>query len=110
MKTPGFWLVVVGFSTYMFADLSVFRTYVANIRAKGFDALTAAGCASIFGIVSVAAKLIYGYLTDKISIKNCMIIGWCCLIGCCLMSLVLSAESSMAMLYAFVGLLAPPCS
>lgn len=106
MKTPGFWLVVVGFTTYMFADLSVFRTYVANIQAKGFDALTAAGCASIFGIVSVAAKLIYGYLTDKSSIKNCMIIGWCCLIGYCLMSLVLSAESSMAMLYAFVGLLA----
>lgn len=106
MKTAGFWLVVVGFATYMFADLSVFRTYVANIQAKGFDALTAAGCASVFGIVCVAAKLIYGYLTDKISIKACMIVGWCCLIGCCLISLPLNANSSTPMLYAFVALLA----
>lgn len=106
MRTAGFWLVVIGFLTYMFADLSLFRTYVAHIQSKGFDPLTAAGCASFFGLISIAAKLIYGYLSDKIPIKICTVIGWGCLIACCLAGLNISAGTSSTFLYVFVGLLA----
>ncbi|MBF7097674.1 MFS transporter [Alkalibacter mobilis] len=104
IKTSGFWIVTIGFAVYMFADLSMFQTYNANIQSRGFDPILAAGVVSVFGLSQIPAKIIFGFLTDKISIKIATLFGLACLVAAALLTTTFTSSTSVSVLYLFAVL------
>ena len=106
VKTSGFWLVSIGFIAYMFADLAIFQTYNANIQSVGFDPILAASVVGICGLAQIPAKILYGFITDKISIKASTVIGFGFLIAAALLTVTFTPQTSKGILYLFAVLFA----
>ena len=106
VKTSGFWLVTIGFTVYMIGDLSIYQTYNANLQSIGFDPLIAAGVVSMVGLSSIPAKILYGFITDKISIKTASALGFLCLACAALLTTQLTSSSSKVLLVLFAVLMA----
>ncbi len=75
LKTSAFWLMVIGFSTFGFANGHTFQNQVPNLQDVGFSAVEASFVLQIVGIGSAIGKFSFGWLCDYIRPKYMLIIG-----------------------------------
>ena len=104
-KTGSFWLVAFGLGAFNICSLGIVQTWNASFQSLGLDAVTVAFAASVYGIACIPAKLIYGTLTDRISLKTVTVIGFGIFT---LASVVLGMQkqANVTMLYVFAVLFA----
>jgi len=75
MKTPAFWLMLVAFFTFNFANQSNFQNHAPHLQDIGFSAAVAASAISFVGIGSAFGKFGLGWLCDFIPPKYILVLG-----------------------------------
>jgi len=68
--------VVISISCFTLGSLGIVQTWNASFQSPGLDAVTVAFAVSLYGIACIPAKLIFGAMTDKLSLKSVTVIGF----------------------------------
>jgi len=104
-KTKSFWLLAFGLGAFNICSLGIVQTWNASFQSLGVNAVQVAFAASLYGIACIPAKMLYGTLTDRISLKTVTVIGFGIFT---LASVVLGIQrnASITMLYVFAVLFA----
>lgn len=75
-KTRSFWFMAFGLGVFTICSLGIVQTWNASFQSLGINAVTVAFAVSIYGIACIPAKLFFGAMTDKMSLKSVTIIGF----------------------------------
>ena len=75
-KTKSFWLLAFGLGFFTLASLGILQTWNAAFQSRGFDAVTVGFAVSVYGIISVPVKLIFGAVADRLKLRDITIIGF----------------------------------
>lgn len=95
MRSRNFWLIALAFSLQAFTSLGVVQTYNASLQSVGFSAVAVAGVASLLSAVSIISRLVYGRLSDKLSLSVITIIPFAlAVIGDVLLALTQSSDNT----------------
>jgi len=70
MKTPAYWLLVAAHSVHGLAASGINIHLIPFLTDIGIDPLRAAGMMAIMVTASIPSRLIFGYLTDRVSKKQ----------------------------------------
>lgn len=99
-KTKSFWFMAFGLGAFTICSLGIVQTWNAAFQSLGMDAVTVAFAVSLYGVACIPAKLIFGAMTDKMSLKSVTIIGFGLFIVAAAM-LGLLKTGNVVLLYAF---------
>ena len=78
IRSPSFWLIVMAFNLGSLSISAVTLHQFNYITDKGFSAATAATVVSVYAFLAIVAKLIYGFVSEKVHIRYLTII---CMVG-----------------------------
>ena len=101
MRTWQFWMVAIIYLCFGLVQLTVMVHVVPYATGLGISAIAAAGILSVIGGVSLAARIIIGYIADHLNTKISIVI---CLAMMTTSSLVLLFSDSLWKLYLFAVL------
>lgn len=101
MKTPAFWLIIIGFGVFNIASLGVIQTYNAHFQNVGYTPVLAAISASTYGFAGIFTRIGWGRVADKVNHKIATIIGSAIFIGSIIFLSFVTDASSNIPLYVF---------
>ncbi len=78
IRTPRFWLLVAMMYLSSVATQTVFVHQVAFLVDGGYDKMLAASIVGLIGILSVGAKISWGWLSDRLGRELTWSAGLCC--------------------------------
>ncbi len=78
IRSPTFWLILMAFNLGGISIGSVTLHQFNFITDKGFSTVTAATVVSLYAFLAIVAKLIYGFVSERIHIRYLAII---CMVG-----------------------------
>ncbi len=75
LRMPTFWLLALLSFLYFFGHTSIFQHCFALFTDNGIPAMTAGTMVGVLGLFSLSGKLGLGYLSDKISVRQVLMIA-----------------------------------
>ena len=72
-RSPTFWLIIMAFNLGSLSISSVMLHQFNYITDKGFSSTTAAGVVSMYAFLAIIAKLIYGFVSERVHIRYLVI-------------------------------------
>jgi MFS family permease len=104
LMTRTFWLMVVAFATFSFANASIMQNHVPHLQDIQIPTAIAATALSAVGIGSAIGKFGFGWLCDFIQSKYTLVIGICCQITSVLILMNMKSTSSMVTIWLYAGI------
>ena len=101
LKTASFWLMVVAFTAFGFANGHTFQNQVPYLEDIGFPLIEAAAALQAVGIGSAIGKLGFGWLCDYIPPKYTLIIGSALQASATLILMSITNSSSLLLLWMY---------
>lgn len=104
LRTRTFWLMVVAFATFSFANASIMQNHVPHLQDIQIPTAIAATALSAVGIGSAIGKFGFGWLCDFIQSKYTLVIGICCQITSVLILMNMKSTSSVVSIWLYAGI------
>jgi sugar phosphate permease len=74
LGTPAFWLIIFAFALGGLGQQGFQANWIPYLEGEGFSTKTGAWAISVYGVCSVSARIIWGTLADKRSIRHLIVI------------------------------------
>lgn len=78
IRSPAFWLILMAFNFGSMSISAVTLHQFNYITDKGFSEATAAGVVTLYAFLAIVAKLIYGFVSERVHIRYLAIF---CMVG-----------------------------
>ncbi len=105
LSTREFWLVTATFSLINSPTQLVLTHHVAHMVEVGHGKMLVAGIVGIVGLMSIPAKILWGYLSDRWWLELVYATGVSCLIASIAVLMAMTPASSTWVLYAYATLM-----
>lgn len=109
-RNLGFWAAILAFMLYNFANMGTLATYYPAMASIGINAKLLTKAYSFYGFAYVVALVIFGMFLDKFSTKLIVSLGFLSMGVSSLMFTGFHADTSSAMVYLYIVVLAFGCS
>jgi predicted MFS family arabinose efflux permease len=105
IRTRAFFCLMISFGAFSFYNMSIATNLVPLLRETGISAMKAAGIASIMGLTGIVARVLVGFLLDRLPGN---IIGMVCqslpVFGCAILLLDAPGSLLLSLAVAFFGI------